>query len=110
MVEAATRSQIRNSTPEVAVTAEWPIENYSHHWAQEIKQQRGRNAEAKTASQIIAPEEIDQITQNLSCDDCYGQSPPPKAVLEPTGPAIANTAASSRKRIAAGLAEVASCL
>src|SRR5579864_9515558 len=51
---------------------------------QKIKQERKRNAEANPASQKITPEEIDQIAENLSCDNGYGQSPPPKEVFEPT--------------------------
>jgi hypothetical protein len=48
-----------------------------------MEEQRTGNCEAYTALHDIAPDGIDQISQNLGSDDGHCQPPSPEAALEP---------------------------
>ncbi|MFZ3277861.1 MAG: hypothetical protein WB628_13045 [Candidatus Sulfotelmatobacter sp.] len=52
-------------------------------WPQEVNQQRSADREANAAMQEVSSEAIDQISQNLSCDNGDAQSPSPELAAKP---------------------------
>jgi hypothetical protein len=83
----------------------WSVEYRLNRWTQKIKQQCTCDAETNSASQEVAPEEIDQVAQNLSCNNRGGQFPSPKPVFEPTRSRKGQDDAEQKKKNSGGLAK-----
>jgi len=69
----------------------------SDFWTQNVKQQRTRKSQAYSAPHEITHQKIDQVRQSLSENYPDGQSPSPKAALEPPRPGRCQSRAEQQK-------------
>jgi len=70
----------------------------SDFWTQNVKQQRTRKSQAYSAPHEITHQKIDQVRQSLSENYPDGQSPSPKAALEPPHPGNCQRSAEQQKQ------------